>query len=107
MAQRVGAAGVPVALLVTFSPVDSAPVSANVARAVNYFQSSSAFPDRSPGEPGFGALEMSISLRRRNHALEYRKSGAAARRHHRQGADAYPSAHAGGRNSATSWRTDD
>jgi alpha-beta hydrolase superfamily lysophospholipase len=58
MAQRLGAAGVPVALLVTFSPVDSAPVSANVARAVNYFQSSSAFHGQITKGAGFhGALE--------------------------------------------------
>src|SRR5260370_35239143 len=43
MAQRLGAAGGPVALLVTFSAVDAAPVAANVARAVNYFQSGSAW----------------------------------------------------------------
>jgi hypothetical protein len=58
MAQRLGAAGVPVALLVTFSPVDSAPVSANVARAVNYFQSSSAWHGQITKSAGFrGALE--------------------------------------------------
>jgi len=58
MAQRLGAAGVPVALLVTFSPVDSAPVSANVARAVNYFQSSSAFHGQITKVAGFhGTLE--------------------------------------------------
>jgi hypothetical protein len=58
MAQRLGAAGVPVALLVTFSAVDSAPVSANVARAVNYFQSSSAFHGQITKAAGFhGALE--------------------------------------------------
>ena len=58
MAQRLGAAGVPVALLVTFSPVDSAPVSANVARAVNYFQSGSAWHGQITRGAGFrGALE--------------------------------------------------
>jgi alpha-beta hydrolase superfamily lysophospholipase len=58
MAQRLGAAQVPVALLVTFSPVDSAPVSANVARAVNYFQSNSAWHGQITKGPGFrGALE--------------------------------------------------
>jgi len=58
MAQRLGAAGVPVALLVTFSPVDSAPVSANVARAVNYFQSSGAWHGQVTKGAGFrGALE--------------------------------------------------
>ncbi len=58
MAQRLGAGGVPVALLVTFSPVDSAPVSANVARAVNYFQSNSAWHGQITRGAGFrGALE--------------------------------------------------
>jgi Serine hydrolase len=58
MAQRLGEAGVPVALLVTFSPVNSAPASANVARAVNYFQSGSAFHGQITRGAGFhGALE--------------------------------------------------
>ena len=58
MAQRLGAAGVPVALLVTFSPVDSASASANVARAVNYFQSGSAWHGQITRGAGFrGALE--------------------------------------------------
>jgi len=58
MAQRLGEAGVPVALLVTFSPVDSAPASANVARAVNYFQSASAWHGQITRGAGFrGALE--------------------------------------------------
>lgn len=58
MAQRLGAAGVPVALLVTFSPVDSAPVPANVARAVNYFQSNSAWHGQITRGAGFrGAVE--------------------------------------------------
>jgi thioesterase domain-containing protein len=58
MAQRLGAAQVPVALLVTFSPVDSAPASANVARAVNYFQSGSAWHGQITRGAGFhGALE--------------------------------------------------
>jgi hypothetical protein len=58
MAQRLGAAGVPVALLVTFSPVDSKPVAGNVARAVNYFQSNSAWHGQIARGAGFhGALE--------------------------------------------------
>ena len=58
MAQRLGAAGVPVALLVTFSPVDSAPASANVARAVNYFQLGSTWHGQITKGPGFhGTLE--------------------------------------------------
>ena len=58
MAQRLGNAQVPVALLVTFSPVDSAPVPANVGRAVNYFQSNSAWHGQITRGPGFhGSLE--------------------------------------------------
>jgi pimeloyl-ACP methyl ester carboxylesterase len=43
MAQKLGEAQVPVALLVTFSALDSGPANANVARAVNYFQSNSTW----------------------------------------------------------------
>jgi len=58
MAQRLGEAQVPVALLVTFSPVDSAPAMANVARAVNYFQSNSAWHGQITRGAGFrGSLE--------------------------------------------------
>jgi len=58
MAQRLGDAQVPVALLVTFSPVDSAPAMANVARAVNYFQSNSAWHGQITRGAGFrGSLE--------------------------------------------------
>jgi len=62
MAERLGAAGVPVALLVTFSPVDSAPVSANVARAVNYFQSTSAWHGRITRGAGFGGALENVDL---------------------------------------------
>jgi pimeloyl-ACP methyl ester carboxylesterase len=58
MASRLGEAGVPVALLVTFSPVDSGPADANVARAVNFFQSNSAWHGQITRGNGFhGALE--------------------------------------------------
>jgi pimeloyl-ACP methyl ester carboxylesterase len=58
MASRLGEAGVPVALLVTFSPVDSGPANANVARAVNFFQSNSAWHGQITRGNGFhGALE--------------------------------------------------
>jgi pimeloyl-ACP methyl ester carboxylesterase len=58
MAQRLGAAGVPVSLLVAFSPVDGGPVHANVAQAVTYFQSNSAFHGRIARGAGFhGTLE--------------------------------------------------
>jgi pimeloyl-ACP methyl ester carboxylesterase len=58
MASKLGESGVPVALLVTFSPVDSGPASANVARAVNFFQSNSAWHGQITRGNGFhGALE--------------------------------------------------
>lgn len=58
MAQKLGEAGVPVALLVSFSPVDSGPANANVARAVNYFQSNSAWHGQITRGNGFhGVLE--------------------------------------------------
>ena len=58
MARRLGHAQIPVALLVTFGPVDSAPVPANVGRAVNYFQSNSAWRGQIIRGAGFrGALE--------------------------------------------------
>lgn len=58
MAQRLKDANVPVALLVTFGPVDTTPVPSNVGRAVNYFQSNSAWHGRTLKGPGFrGVLE--------------------------------------------------
>lgn len=58
MAQKLGDAGVPVALLVAFSPVNSGPANANVARAVTYFQSNSAWHGQITRGNGFhGALE--------------------------------------------------
>jgi pimeloyl-ACP methyl ester carboxylesterase len=58
MAQRLGDAQVPVALLVAFSPVDSGPANANVARAVTYFQSNSAWHGVITRGAGFhGALD--------------------------------------------------
>lgn len=58
MAHVLGEAGVPVALLVAFSPTDSAPVNANVAQAVTYYQSNSAFHGRIIRGAGFhGTLE--------------------------------------------------
>src|SRR5262249_48266754 len=64
MAQRLGAAGVPVALLVTFSPVDSAPASTNVARAVNYFQSGSAWHGQITRGAGFHGVLENVDLAR-------------------------------------------
>jgi pimeloyl-ACP methyl ester carboxylesterase len=58
MAQKLGDAGVPVALLVAFSPVNSGPANANVTRAVTYFQSNSAFHGQITRGSGFhGVLE--------------------------------------------------
>jgi hypothetical protein len=58
MAQKLGDAGVPVALLVAFSPVDSGPANANVAQAVTYYQSNSAWHGKITRGAGFhGALE--------------------------------------------------
>lgn len=58
MAQKLGDAQVPVALLVAFSPVDSGPANGNVARAVNYYQSNSAWHGQITRGAGFhGALE--------------------------------------------------
>ncbi len=58
MAQKLGDAQVPVALLVAFSPVNSGPANANVARAVTYFQSNSAWHGQITRGAGFhGVLE--------------------------------------------------
>jgi hypothetical protein len=58
MAQRLGNAQVPVTLLVTFSPMESAPALANVGRAVNYFQSNSLWHGQITQGAGFhGVLE--------------------------------------------------
>jgi pimeloyl-ACP methyl ester carboxylesterase len=58
MAQKLGEAQVPVALLVAFSPVNSGPANANVARAVTYYQSNSAWHGVITRGSGFhGALD--------------------------------------------------
>jgi pimeloyl-ACP methyl ester carboxylesterase len=58
MAQKLGDAQVPVALLVAFSPVNSGAANANVAKAVNYFQSNSAWHGQiTPGPSFHGVLE--------------------------------------------------
>jgi hypothetical protein len=58
MASKLGESGVPVALLVTYSPVDSGPAYGNVAHAVNFFQSNSAWHGQITRGNGFhGALE--------------------------------------------------
>jgi hypothetical protein len=58
MAKTLGDAQVPVALLVAFSPMDSGPANSNVARAVTYYQSNSAWHGQITRGAGFhGALE--------------------------------------------------
>jgi hypothetical protein len=62
MAQRLASAQVPVALLVTFSPMESAPALANVARAVNYFQASSLWHGQITQGAGFHGVLENIDL---------------------------------------------
>jgi len=64
MAQRLGNAQVPVALLVTFGPVESAPVQANVGRAVNYFQSNSLWHGQITRAIGFHGVLENVDLAR-------------------------------------------
>ncbi len=62
MAERLNAARIPVALLVTFGPVNDTPVPANVARAINYFQSNSAWHGRTSKGPGFHGVLQNVDL---------------------------------------------
>ena len=62
MAQRLGDSGVPVALLVAFSPVNSGPASANVARAVTYYQSNSAWHGQITRGAGFHGMLENVDL---------------------------------------------
>ena len=58
MSQKLGSAGVPVALVVAFSPTETLAVNGNVTRAVNYWVSNSAFQGRITRGAGFhGTLE--------------------------------------------------
>jgi pimeloyl-ACP methyl ester carboxylesterase len=58
MARRLGESQVPVALLVAFSPAESGPANGNVARAVTYYQSNSAWHGQVTRGAGFhGVLE--------------------------------------------------
>jgi len=58
MSEKLGSAGVPVALVVTFSPTETLPVNGNVAHAVNYWLSNSNFHGRITRGAGFhGTLE--------------------------------------------------
>jgi pimeloyl-ACP methyl ester carboxylesterase len=62
MAQKLGDAGVPVSLLVAFSPTESGPANANVAHAVTYYQSNSAFHGRITRGAGFHGMLETIDL---------------------------------------------
>jgi hypothetical protein len=62
MAQKLGEAQVPVALLVAFSPVESGPANANVARAVTFFQSNSAWHGQITKGAGFHGVLESVDL---------------------------------------------
>jgi hypothetical protein len=62
MAQRLNNARVPVALLVTFGPVDDGAVPANVSSAVNYFQSNSVWHGRAARAPGFRGSLANVDL---------------------------------------------
>lgn len=58
MSQKLGSAGVPVALVVSFSPTETLAVNGNVARAVIYWVSNSPFQGLITRGPGFhGSLE--------------------------------------------------
>lgn len=62
MAQKLGEAHVPVALVVAFSPVESAPVYGNVARAITFFQSNSAWHGQITRGPGFHGSLKNVDL---------------------------------------------
>lgn len=58
MSEKLGSAGVPVALVVSFSPTETLAVNGNVAHAVEYWVSNSAFQGRITRGAGFrGTLE--------------------------------------------------
>lgn len=62
MAEQLNASKVPVALLVAFGTTASKPVSANVRRAINYFQANSAWRGRLLPGPGFHGSLSNINL---------------------------------------------
>jgi pimeloyl-ACP methyl ester carboxylesterase len=62
MAQRLKQYGVPVALVITFGPLHDPVVPANVGRAVNYFQSQSAWRGQLLRGPGFRGSLTNINL---------------------------------------------
>jgi pimeloyl-ACP methyl ester carboxylesterase len=62
MAQRLNQFGVPVALVITFGPLHDPSVPANVARAVNYYQSQSAWHGQLMRGAGFRGSLANINL---------------------------------------------
>jgi hypothetical protein len=62
MAQRLNAAKVPVALVMTFGPLSNPRATPNVARAVNYYQANSAWHGQIVRGPGFHGSLLNINL---------------------------------------------
>jgi len=62
MSQRLNAAKVPVALVITFGPLGSFQVMGNVAKAVNYYQANSAWHGQILRGPGFRGSLTNIDL---------------------------------------------
>ena len=61
-ARRLNDQGIPVALLVTFSPWQDAQVTPNVAQAINYYQTMSGWRGRLVAAPGFHGSLSNIDL---------------------------------------------
>ena len=62
IARRLNEQRVPVALLVIFGPVADVPVTPNVARAINYYQSASAWRGRMVPAAGFRGSLRNVNL---------------------------------------------
>ena len=62
MADKVGAAGVPVALVVGFSLTETLPANGNVARAITYYQSNSAWHGQIIRGAGFHGMLETVDL---------------------------------------------
>jgi len=62
MAQRLNDARVPVALVMTFGPLNNPRATPNVARAVNYYQANSAWHGQIVRGPGFHGALTNINL---------------------------------------------
>jgi pimeloyl-ACP methyl ester carboxylesterase len=62
VADKLKAAGVPVALLISYGPANSQSVPSNVARAINYYQSNSAWNATFRPGPGFKGSLRNIDL---------------------------------------------